>query len=119
MVIIYLAQFNSSGQKYQKLYGLLLALAAFAGLLCKETIWFLFPLLLFFFVRDMLKKVRISFWLISIIAIMMFFYLLWLYKSIVLTDFTIKKQAQLKVYIWNNLKTNLEIKDANVELVTH
>lgn len=61
------------------LYGILLALTLFLGLLTKETIWFLAPFLAVLFCKDILRKAHYKFWLstISIFLVFIFVYSLW------------------------------------------
>ncbi len=77
--ILYGYRFNANYQKKGYLYGFFLASTLFLGLLTKETVWFLFPLLAIFFCRDVFKKQHYKFWLSTIcsLALLMFIYLLW------------------------------------------
>lgn len=77
--ILYRYRFNLDNQKKGYLYGLFFASSLFLGLITKETIWFLFPLVAIFFFRDVFKKQHYKFWLstIFLLAVLMFAYMLW------------------------------------------
>ncbi len=77
--ILYNYRFNTDGNKSSYLYGLFFASTLFIGLLTKETVWFLVPLLTLFFFVDIFKKQHLAFWVSTILffASFIFFYLLW------------------------------------------
>jgi hypothetical protein len=77
--ILYCYRFNLDNQKKGYLYGLFFASSLFLGLITKETIWFLFPLVTIFFFRDVLQKQYYKFWIGTIcsLVLFMFAYLLW------------------------------------------
>lgn len=76
--ILYNYRFDEH-KKSGYLYGSYFALTLFLGLLTKETIWFLFPLVTIFFCRDIIKKQHYKFWIstVCVLALLMFVYLLW------------------------------------------
>ncbi|QEK50438.1 hypothetical protein FYC62_01215 [Pedobacter aquae] len=81
ITILYKSRFGLYWQKKLVLSGFLLASTVFLGLLTKETIWFLFPLVVFFFFIDLIKLQRIKFWLSALVTLSLFLavYFYWQY----------------------------------------
>lgn len=79
--LIYKSRFSDYWQERPVYNGVLFAVVIFLGLLTKETIWFLFPLVMFFLLLDLWKKQRLKFWISATITIsgLFFIYSLWQY----------------------------------------
>lgn len=103
--IFYSYRFPLGEKRNGNMYGLLFASTLFLGLLTKETVWFLFPLLTVFFCFDILKKQHYKFWISAIccMSILLFCYLLW--QKITFNDW---------FYRFNLILTN-----SNVNLCTY
>ena len=81
ITILYKSRFGLYWQKNLVLSGFLFASTVFLGLLTKETIWFLFPLVVFFFFIDLIKLQLIKFWLSALVTLSLFLavYFYWQY----------------------------------------
>lgn len=79
LYVFYLGRFKSPFKKQALLYGALLSLTLFIALLTKETVWFFVPLLAVFFIRDLIKKQHLTFWMSAtlLIIVLMLAYSAW------------------------------------------
>ncbi|WP_026904320.1 hypothetical protein [Pedobacter glucosidilyticus] len=81
ITFLYKARYSIYWQRKQGLSGFLFASTIFLGLLTKETIWFLFPLVVFFFVLDVIRLQRLKFWFSAVLSLSLFLviYFYWQY----------------------------------------
>lgn len=75
----------SQKPKSALLYALYTSIALFIGFLSKETILFILPVLLYFFIYDIVKKQYYSFWLyllvFGLLIVILYFTISWMYTN--------------------------------------
>lgn len=81
ITFLYKVKYSVYWQRKQVLSGLLFTSTIFLGLLTKETIWFIFPLIVFFFIVDLVRLQRVKFWFsaILLLSLLLAVYFYWQY----------------------------------------
>lgn len=101
LYLIYRYKFHDSQQKFLG-YGWSTGIAIFLGFLTKESVVLLFPVLAYFAISDLKRKVHLKFWLWSIVSLMLLF-TLYLFAIKLLTGDLFKRFDT----IFNNAYLNL------------
>ncbi|MCL2290735.1 MAG: glycosyltransferase family 39 protein [Bacteroidetes bacterium] len=90
LAVLYKYKYDSD-KKYVFLYAFLFAAALFWGFLAKEVVVLMTPLLLYFFIWDMIHKQDRKFWIYSILSgaflLIAYFFIIWLLTGNFLTRF--------------------------------